>query len=85
MSGNPLPWGFSKLILCLICVHFYTFLQTTVYTTDVGKMKVSHRVGELNCIVLNCQKLYPTVEFTFKSYTWLLWTQVQTVLCPARA
>ncbi|XP_028665264.1 uncharacterized protein LOC114657546 [Erpetoichthys calabaricus] len=34
-------------------VNFYTFLQTTVYNIDVGKMKESPRVRELRARLLN--------------------------------
>lgn len=34
-------------------VNFYTFLQTTVYKIDVGKMKESPRVRDLRARILN--------------------------------
>ena len=34
-------------------VSFYTFLQTTVYNIDVGKMKETPRVRELRARLLN--------------------------------
>ncbi|KAJ8391341.1 hypothetical protein AAFF_G00091280 [Aldrovandia affinis] len=34
-------------------VNFYTFLQTTVYNIDVGKMKETPRVRELRARLLN--------------------------------
>lgn len=34
-------------------VNFYTFLQTTVYNIDVGKMKESPRVRDLRARLLN--------------------------------
>lgn len=34
-------------------VNFYTFLQTTVYNIDVGKMKESPRVKDLRARLLN--------------------------------
>ena len=34
-------------------VNFFTFLQTTVYNIDVGKMKESPRVRELRARLLN--------------------------------
>lgn len=34
-------------------VNFYTFLQTTVYNIDVGKMKESLRVRDLRARILN--------------------------------
>lgn len=34
-------------------VNFYTFVQTTVFNIDVGKMKESPRVKELRAKLLN--------------------------------
>lgn len=40
-------------------VNFYTFLQTTVYNIDVGKMKESPRVKELRARLLNQPVEFP--------------------------
>ncbi|XP_063321027.1 uncharacterized protein LOC134619186 [Pelmatolapia mariae] len=41
-------------------VNFYTFLQTTVYNIDMGKMKASPRVRDLRAKILNQEILLTT-------------------------
>lgn len=41
-------------------VNFYTFLQTTVYNIDMGKMKESPRVRDLRAKILNQEILLTT-------------------------
>ncbi|XP_028313703.1 uncharacterized protein LOC114469961 isoform X2 [Gouania willdenowi] len=43
-------------------VHFYTFLQTTVYNIDMGKMKESPRVQDMRAKLLNQEVLLTTLS-----------------------
>lgn len=62
MQGKPLPGACDELFKAhfvfhlsydVALVNFYTFLQTTVYNIDVGKMKESPRVKDLRVRLLN--------------------------------
>ncbi len=43
-------------------VNFYTFLQTTVYNIDMGKMKESPRVRDMRAKLLNQEILVTTLS-----------------------
>ncbi|CAI5642751.1 unnamed protein product [Oreochromis niloticus] len=53
-------------------VNFYTFLQTTVYNIDMGKMKESPRVRDLRAKILNQEILLTTQVKIIKMLTCVL-------------